>query len=149
MMSELTGGGTITRLSVLGLTFALGTITWLGATRWAARRVARQAPSDPLLAEVLIGQPAIVYFSTPNCVPCRTLQQPALERLAAEVGEAVKIIRVDAQDVPELADRWGVFSSPTTFVLDGRRTLRHINRGVATYELLQRQLTRVTQEETT
>lgn len=138
-------GDTLTRLAVVGGFFGVGTLAWAGVTRLASRRAARQAPADPLLAGAPPGQPAIVYFSTRHCVPCRTQQQPALDRLAAEAGAAVRIIRIDALEQPELADRWGVFSAPTTIVLDGERTPRHINRGVASFETLERQLAGLTE----
>jgi hypothetical protein len=47
---------------------------------------------------------------------------------------------VDATQDPDAADRWGVFSAPTTFVLDKGGNPRHVNRGVASTERLKEQL---------
>lgn len=140
MIAGIAGGEILTRLGILAGGLGLGTIVWLGLTRLATRRLTREAPDDPLLADVPPGLPVIVYFSTPHCVPCRTQQQPVMDRLASLPGAAVRIIQVDALTRPDLAGRWGVFTAPTTIVLDGWRTPRHVNRGVASVELLQRQL---------
>ena len=86
------------------------------------------------------GQAAIVYFTTPTCAPCKTIQRPALESLKKELGERLQIIEVDASAEPELAQDWGVLSVPTTFVIDSEGTPRHVNHGVATAEKLTHQL---------
>lgn len=119
---------------------ALGCAGWLIFNRVSVRRLAGRTPTDPLLRGLRPGAPAIVYFTTPFCDPCRTQQMPALARLQNELGEAIQIVQVDAVEQPEDADRWGVFSAPTTFVLDGAHRPRHVNRGVASADMLKRQL---------
>jgi len=52
----------------------------------------------------------------------------------------VQVIEVNALNQPDAADRWGVLSIPTTFVLDGRGALREVNRGVAGTDTLKQQL---------
>lgn len=110
-------------------------------TRRQMRRVADSANSDPILQSLRPGVPAVVYFTTPTCIPCRTQQQPTLARLQAELGEhAVQVIKIDAFEDPDAASRWGVFSAPTTFILDAQRQPRAVNHGVADIETLKRQL---------
>ncbi|HYO89667.1 MAG TPA: thioredoxin family protein [Candidatus Limnocylindrales bacterium] len=94
-------------------------------------RVARRGLSDPLLQTARTGVPTVVYFTTPNCAPCRYQQKPALAKLAAELGDAVQIIEVDAAAQPEDAKRWGVFTAPTTFVLNSDGAPHTVNHGVA------------------
>lgn len=86
------------------------------------------------------GQPAIVYFTTPSCTPCKTVQRPAIEKLKKDLGEQLQVFEVDASAQPELAQDWGVFSVPTTFVIDSDGKPRHVNHGVATAEKLTHQL---------
>ena len=86
------------------------------------------------------GYPAIVYFTTPGCAPCKTVQRPALETLKKNLGERLQVIEVDASIHPDLAQDWGVLSVPTTFVIDSAGTPRHVNHGVVTAEKLTRQL---------
>jgi thioredoxin-like negative regulator of GroEL len=86
------------------------------------------------------GHPTIVYFTTPTCAPCKTVQRPAIESLKRNLGEWLQVIEVDASVEPELAQNWGVLSVPTTFIIDSEGTPRHVNHGVATAEKLTHQL---------
>ncbi len=83
------------------------------------------------------GVPAILYFTTPECLPCKTVQKPALKQIAERFGnECLTIIEINAQEQPDLASRWGVLSVPTTFILDRRGDLKHVNHGVTRAEKL-------------
>lgn len=86
------------------------------------------------------GVPAILYFTTPTCIPCKTQQRPALRRLVEEYKIEVQVIQVDATEQPKLADYWGVLSVPTTFVISSRGEARAMNPGVASAEKLLAQL---------
>jgi thioredoxin-like negative regulator of GroEL len=79
--------------------------------------------------------PYILYFTGENCSVCRTHQEPALAKLAG-----VRIDKVDAVAERELADRFHVYTLPTTVVLapDGRSL--HVNYGYAPAPKLERQL---------
>jgi thiol-disulfide isomerase/thioredoxin len=108
------------------------------------RRVRQSAPADPLLAHVPAGMPAIVYFTTPTCAPCRLYIAPMLKQLQAEVGEQhLHIIRVDATQDPDAAERWGVFSVPTVFVLDSNHQPRGVYDGGVTSAALRQALVSV------
>jgi thiol-disulfide isomerase/thioredoxin len=78
----------------------------------------------------------LVYFTTPTCVPCKTVQRPAIQRLSQMFGNDLHVVEVDATEQPELASRWGVMSVPTTFLFDPRGQLRHVNHGVTRAEKL-------------
>ena len=80
--------------------------------------------------------PTILYFTTPECVVCKAAQRPALKHLQDQFGDRLAVIEVDAQQRPELASQWGVLSVPTTFVLDARGEVQHINHGLAREEKL-------------
>ena len=86
------------------------------------------------------GTPAILYFTTPDCAPCKTIQRPALHRLQAALGERLQIVEINAQEQPDLARQWGVLSVPTTFLLDAQGKTRHVNHGVTQAEKLLTQL---------
>jgi thiol-disulfide isomerase/thioredoxin len=85
-------------------------------------------------------RPVLVYFTTPDCVPCKTVQRPAIERVSNVLGEKLEVIEINAYDRPELAQTWGVMSVPTTFVLDTRGEARYVNNGVARAEKLLEQI---------
>jgi len=84
--------------------------------------------------------PVIVYFTTPDCVPCRTVQRPAIEKVSVILGEKLKIVEIDATERPDLAKRWGVMSVPTTFLLDAHGEARYVNNGVTRAEKLIQQI---------
>jgi hypothetical protein len=69
-----------------------------------------------------------------------TQQQPALQRLQTQLGDGIQVIQIDASENSEAADRWGVFSAPTTFILDSLKQVRDVNYGVADTPKLIRQL---------
>ncbi len=95
------------------------------------------------LESIQPGVPAILYFTTPSCVPCRTVQRPALARLKKQLGESVQVVEIDASSQPELANYWGVLSVPTTFIIDSRGRPRRINHGIASVEKLGGQIEEV------
>jgi len=88
----------------------------------------------------LPNKPVIVYFTTPDCVPCKTVQRPALDKVRTLLGEKLQVIEIDAAERPDLAKRWGVMSVPTTFLLDARGEARYVNNGVARAEKLMEQI---------
>jgi len=88
----------------------------------------------------LPNKPVIVYFTTPDCVPCKTVQRPALRKLSGLMGDKLEVIEIDATERPDLAKQWGVMSVPTTFLLDARGDARYVNNGVARVEKLMEQL---------
>ena len=85
-------------------------------------------------------KPVLVYFTTPDCVPCKTVQRPAIERVSSILGQTLEVIEINAYDQPDLAKTWGVMSVPTTFVLDARGEARYVNHGVTRAEKLLEQL---------
>lgn len=93
-----------------------------------------------LVGGTLPNKPMIVYFTTPDCAPCKTVQRPALRKLLTLTGDSVKLIEVDATQRPDLAKQWGVMSVPTTFLLDARGEARYVNNGVTRVEKLMEQL---------
>jgi thioredoxin 1 len=88
----------------------------------------------------LPNKPVIVYFTTPDCAPCKTVQRPALNQVSKLLGEKLQVIEIDATERPDLAKIWGVMSVPTTFLLDARGEARYVNNGVARAEKLMEQL---------
>jgi thiol-disulfide isomerase/thioredoxin len=130
----------IERLLFASVLLVLG---W-GVYQWVQfalkQRVNQLGDADLIRAELKAGVSAVVYFTTPHCVVCRTQQQPALQALEQTVSKPIQIIKIDATKQPELATRWGVMSVPTTFVMDGSGKTLAINHGVADVHKLRRQI---------
>lgn len=104
------------------------------------RLVLRRAAQNKQLPGARRGLPVILYFTTPDCLPCRTVQRPALQKVQAMWGERLQVIEVDATQQTDLASRWGVLSVPTTFLLDSRGKPRFVNHGATRAEKLLEQL---------
>jgi thioredoxin 1 len=89
------------------------------------------------------GKPVLLYFTTPDCVPCKTRQRPAVQQLQAVAGERLQVVEIDAAERPDVAGHWGVMSVPTTYLIDQRGAPRHMNIGVAPLDKLLRQFQEV------
>jgi thioredoxin 1 len=62
--------------------------------------------------------PVLVDFYADWCGPCR-LQSPILDELATESGGSYHIVKVDVDQEPELAARFGVTALPTLLLING------------------------------
>jgi len=61
--------------------------------------------------------PVVMDLWAPWCGPCR-VQGPILEDLARKHGGKVRVVKVNVDQVPELAQRFGVMAIPTLIVFD-------------------------------
>jgi thiol-disulfide isomerase/thioredoxin len=116
---------------------ALGTLAyWLASQRLLAR-----AQNNLLtLFNTPPNKPVLVYFTTPTCAPCKTIQRPAIEQIRRLLGEKLQVVEIDATEHPDLATTWGVMSVPTTFLLDSHGEARYVNNGVVRVEKLMEQI---------
>jgi thiol-disulfide isomerase/thioredoxin len=122
--------------------YALGIIlAGLGAYWLLNQRLLWRAKNNlTSLLNPLPNKPVIVYFTTPTCVPCKTVQRPALDKLSSMLGEKLQVVEIDATERPDLAKIWGVMSVPTTFLLNAKGEARYVNNGVARAEKLMEQI---------
>jgi hypothetical protein len=94
-----------------------------------ARRLAAGVAATPA------SEPYILYFTGDSCTVCRTHQEPALSKL-----ERVRVEKVDAVRDRALADRFHVYTLPTTVVMGSDGRALHVNYGYAPAPKLERQL---------
>ena len=57
-------------------------------------------------------KPVLVDFWATWCGPCRMLA-PVIEQIAEEKADTLKVGKLNVDDVPELAQQFGVMSIPT------------------------------------
>lgn len=90
---------------------------------WRASRLARNAEARSP------GSPQLLYFTTPDCAPCKTIQRPAVKQAQSLLGDRLQVVEINAYDQPDVARQWGVLSVPTTFIIDAQGKPRHVNHG--------------------
>jgi len=140
----------LARIGIVVGIAVIGLAAYQVGTRWQVSRVTRASrgqngAANGLLGEWRPGVPGIVYFWSPDCAPCLTVQKPALAALQEELGDdGLQVLAVNVYERPELAQAWGVLSLPTTFVVDGQGEPHGVNNGVAREDKLRRQLADLT-----
>jgi thioredoxin 1 len=78
----------------------------------------RSVTDETFDTEVLAAaRPVVVDFWAPWCGPCKAIE-PALDELADETDK-VDFVKLDIDENPRVADRYGVLSLPTVILFAG------------------------------
>jgi thioredoxin 1 len=77
-------------------------------------------------AEVLkAGKPVIVDYWAEWCGPCRQVA-PVLEEIAAENAEKIEVVKLNVDENPLTAQRYGIMNLPTMSVFSGGQVVKEI-----------------------
>ena len=71
-------------------------------------------------------EPVVVDFWAEWCGPCRMIA-PALEEISGQVGDKVKIVKLNVDENPNTAAKYGIMSIPTLLMFkNGEISLRQV-----------------------
>lgn len=86
--------------------------------------------------------PTVMYFRSDSCGPCLS-QSHYLQVLESKFDGQLNIQKIDADKERDKANHYGIFTLPTTLVVDRRGDVRHINYGLTAADKLAQQLEKV------
>ena len=70
-------------------------------------------------------KPVLIDFWAPWCMPCKIIA-PAVEKLAVELKDKVKVAKANVDDSPEIATDLSVLNIPTLVLFKGGKEVSRI-----------------------
>lgn len=71
-------------------------------------------------------KPALLDFGAAWCGPCKALE-PAIAALAEEYGDRVAVSKLDVDEAPQTAQRFGIMAVPTVILFKGGKEVHRFS----------------------
>lgn len=84
--------------------------------------------------EIVASVPVLVDFWAPWCGPCRMVS-PVVERVGREQAGALKVVKLNVDEAPEISERYGIRGIPLLIIFRGGAEVDRLV-GAAPYERL-------------
>lgn len=70
-------------------------------------------------------KPVLVDFWAPWCGPCQ-MMAPIIDDVAKEIGEKSKVGKLNVDESPEMAQKYGVLSIPTLIIFKNGENIKQL-----------------------
>lgn len=81
------------------------------------------------------GKPTLVDFWAPWCGPCQ-MMGPIIEGLSLEVGDKIRIGKVNVDESPQISRKYNIMSIPSLIIFKDGEVLKQLTPGVHSKESL-------------
>jgi len=86
----------------------------------------KKVTDDSFEADVLKNEkPVVVDYWAERCGPCRMVA-PVLEEIATEHGDKIDIVKLNVDENPKVAMKYGIMNIPTLGVFSGGEVVKEI-----------------------
>ncbi len=86
-------------------------------------------------------KPVLVDFWAPWCGPCQVMG-PIVDEVAQEVGDKVKVVKLNVDENPEIASQYQIMSIPTLKIFKGGEIAKDLI-GLQSKEVLMAELEKI------
>lgn len=124
------------RVAILILLTLVSTAVYLVIKQGHMRQMSRLTAVANIVAA---NAPTLLYFGSPSCAAC-PIQWRYLEQLQGMWNGRFTIESIDAEQEPDKAAQYSIFTLPTTVLVDTSGVVREINYGLTQPQKLKKQL---------
>jgi len=78
----------------------------------------------------------LVDFFATWCGPCK-MMSPIIDEIAEELGESIKVGKVDSDENMELAEEFGIMSIPTIMIFEKGQVIKTFNGVTSKSEIIE------------
>ncbi|MBR2704887.1 MAG: thioredoxin [Clostridia bacterium] len=78
----------------------------------------------------------LVDFYADWCGPCK-MMSPIIDNIAEELGDSIKVGKVDSDENMDLAEEYGIMSIPTIMIFKGGQVVKTFNGVTSKSEILE------------